>query len=160
MLCEPVGGRCAVRQRYAGRLRLVVCGACRVRLSHYCFCRHSAIHNRRCPRESGDNMSSIIKAGNAQARRAMVEGAWACRYPASVSRHLQLRLEKLPKPLQDSSWKAQVRLCTRYRRLIARGKHANHVVVAMARELAGFRWAVAKQVPVTPSRQQMERHWP
>jgi transposase len=93
---------------------------------------------------------SITKAGNTHARRALVEGAWAYRYPAKVSRHLQLRLETLPKPIQDISWKAQVRLCKRYRRLLARGKHANQVVVAIARELAGFLWAIAKQVPVTP----------
>jgi transposase len=93
---------------------------------------------------------AITKAGNTHARRALVEGAWAYRYPAKVSRHLQLRLEKQPKVIQDLSWKAQVRLCKRYRRLIARGKHANQVVVAIARELVGFMWAIAKQVPVTP----------
>jgi transposase len=93
---------------------------------------------------------SITKAGNTHARRALVEGAWAYRYPAKVSRHLQLRLEKQPKIIQDISWKAQVRLCKRYRRLIARGKHANVVTVAIARELVGFIWAIAKEIPVTP----------
>jgi transposase len=93
---------------------------------------------------------AITKAGNTHARRALVEGAWAYRYPAKVSRHLQLRLENQPKAIQDSSWKAQVRLCKRYRRLMARGKHANQVVVAIARELVGFMWAIAKQGPVTP----------
>jgi transposase len=93
---------------------------------------------------------AITKAGNTHARRAIVEGAWAYRYPAKVSRHLQLRLETQPKVIQDISWKAQVRLCQRYRRLMARGKHANLVVVAIARELVGFMWAIAKQVPVTP----------
>ena len=93
---------------------------------------------------------SITKTGNTHARRALVEGAWAYRYPAQVSRHLQLRLEMLPKPIQDISWKAHVRLCTRSRRLMARGTHANQVVVAMARELAGLMWAIAQQVSVTP----------
>jgi len=92
---------------------------------------------------------SITKAGNTHARKAVVEGAWAYRYPAKVSRHLQLRLEKPPKMIQDLSWKAQVRLCTRYRRLVSRGKHANVVTVAMARELVGFMWAIATQVPLT-----------
>jgi transposase len=91
----------------------------------------------------------ITKTGNSHARRALVEGAWAYRYPAKVSRHLQLRLEKLPKPIQDVSWKAQVRLCKRYRQLSARGKNPNQVVVAIARELSAFMWAIAKQVPVT-----------
>lgn len=100
---------------------------------------------------SGDRrrQGGITKAGNTHARRALIEGAWAYRYPAKVSRHLQWRLETLPKPIQDISWKAQVRLCKRFRRLLARGKNANQVVVAIARELTGFLGAIAKQVPVT-----------
>jgi transposase len=93
---------------------------------------------------------SITKTGNSHARRALVEGAWASRYPAKVSRHLLLRREKRPKAVQEISWKAQVRLCTRYRKLSARGKHANQVVVAVARELIAFLWAIAKEVPVLP----------
>jgi transposase len=100
---------------------------------------------------------SITKAGNTHARRALVEGAWAYRYPAKVSRHLQLRLEQQPKIIQDISWKAQVRLCTRDRRLVSRGKHANVVTVAIARELAGFMWAIAREVPVTP--EDPKREW-
>ena len=91
----------------------------------------------------------ITKTGNSHARRALVKGAWAYRYPAKVSRHLQLRLEKLPKPIQDVSGKAQVRLCKRYRQLSTRGKNPNQVVVAIARELSAFMWAIAQQVPVT-----------
>jgi Transposase IS116/IS110/IS902 family len=94
---------------------------------------------------------AITQAGNTHARRALVEGAWAYRYPAKVSRHWPLRLEQLPKPSQDLSGKAPVRRCTRFRRLMAHGKHAHQVVVAMARELAGFRWAMATQGRVTPS---------
>jgi transposase len=92
----------------------------------------------------------ITKTGNTHARRALIEGAWAYRYPAKVSRHLQLRLEKVSKPIQDLSWKAQVRLCRRYRQLSARGKNANLVVVAIARELSAFMWAIAQEVPLTP----------
>jgi transposase len=90
----------------------------------------------------------ITKAGNGHARRALVEGAWAYRYPAKVSRHLQLRLEALPAEIQTISWKAQVRLCKRYRQLTARGKHVNQVVVAIAREMAAFAWAIARVVPL------------
>jgi transposase len=93
---------------------------------------------------------SLTNAGHTHARRSLVEGAWAYRYPAKVSRHWPLRLEQLPKPIQAISWKAQVRLCKRFRRLMARGKHANQVVVAIARELVGFMWAIARQVPLTP----------
>ena len=88
---------------------------------------------------------SITKAGNTPARRVLVAGAWASRSPAKVSRHLPLRLEKPPKVIQDISWKAQVRLCKRYRRLVSRGTHANVVTVAIARELTGFMWAIAKE---------------
>jgi transposase len=90
----------------------------------------------------------ITKAGNGHARRALVEGAWAYRYPAKVSRHLQLRLEKLPREVQAIGWKAQRRLCKRYRQLSARGKHVNQVVVAIAREMAAFAWAIAQTVSV------------
>ena len=89
----------------------------------------------------------ITKGGNAHARRALVEGAWASRFPAKASPHIQKRLEKLPKPIQDISWKAQVRLCKRFRRLTARGKNPNVVVTAIARELAAFMWAIAREVP-------------
>jgi transposase len=91
----------------------------------------------------------ITKAGNTFARRALIEGAWAYRYPAKVSRHLQLRLAQLPQAIQHISWKAQVRLCKRFRHLTARGKHANQVVVAIAREMAAFIWAIAREVPMT-----------
>jgi transposase len=90
---------------------------------------------------------SITKAGNGHARRALVEGAWAYRHPAKVSRHLQLRLEKVSAEIQALSWKAQVRLCKRYRQLSARGKPVNQVVVAIAREMAAFAWAIAQLMP-------------
>jgi transposase len=96
---------------------------------------------------------ALTTAGHTHARRAVVEGAWADRDPAHVRRHWPRRREPLPKPRQDLSWQAPVRRCQRYRRLMARGTHANPVVVAMARALAGFIGASAQQVPVTPSRQ-------
>jgi transposase len=92
----------------------------------------------------------IPKAGHPQARRALIEGAWASCYPAKVSRHLQLRREKVPKLIQDMRWKAQGRLCKRYRPRSARGKNANQVVGAIARELSAFMWAMAQEVPRTP----------
>ncbi len=100
---------------------------------------------------SGDSrrQGSITKAGNGHARRALIEGAWAYRFPAKVSAHIQKRLENLPKPIQDIGWKAQVRLCKRYRRLTARGKHPNIAVTAVARELAAFMWTIAREVPIT-----------
>ena len=92
----------------------------------------------------------MTKTGHTHARRALVEGAWAYRSPATGSRHLPRRLAKLPAALQAISWQAQVRRCTRYRHLRATGKHAKQVVVAMARELRAFLWAMAKHVAVRP----------
>ena len=94
------------------------------------------------------HQGGITKAGNGHARRALVEGAWAYRYPAKVSRHLQLRLEKVPTEVRTIAWKAQLRLCKRYRLLSARGKHVNQVVVAMARAMAAFAWVIARIVPI------------
>jgi hypothetical protein len=65
-----------------------------------------------------------------------------------VSAHIQVRIDTLPTPLQDIGWKAQVRLCKRFRRLVARGTHPNVAVTAIARELIAFMWAIAKEVPV------------
>jgi transposase len=90
---------------------------------------------------------SMTNAGHTHARRALVEGAWADRDPATVRRHRPRRLEHPPQVLQDIRWNAQVRRCQRDRRLVSRGQHAKVVTVAMARELVGFLWASAQQVP-------------
>jgi hypothetical protein len=93
----------------------------------------------------------MTQTGNSHARRALVEGAWAYRYSAKVSRHLPLRREKLPKAIQAIRWKAQVRLCKRFRQRMAKGKNAHQVVVAIARALSAFMGAIATQVPVPPA---------
>jgi transposase len=92
---------------------------------------------------------SITKAGNSAARRLLIEAAWCYRFPARVSRELLLRQENQPKLIRDIAWKGQVRLCARYRRLARTGKPANVVTTAIARELTGFIWAIARRVPVT-----------
>ena len=92
---------------------------------------------------------AMTTASNTHAGRALVESAWADRDAAKVSRHLQRRLAIHPKIIQDINWKAQVRLCTRDRRLVARGKHANIAIVATARERGDFMWAIAREVSVT-----------
>ena len=89
----------------------------------------------------------VTKAGNGTARRMLVEAAWSYRFPARISREQLLRQESLPKPIRDTAWKAQVRLCGRYRKLSGAGKPATTVTTAIARELAGFVWAIACQVP-------------
>ena len=104
------------------------------------------------PSESSSGPSrrqgGITKAGHGRARRALIEAAWAYRHPAKVSEHIQRRIDQLPTSIQDLGWKAQVRLCQRFRRLTARGKHPNVAVTAIARELIAFMWAIAKEVPV------------
>ena len=90
----------------------------------------------------------ITKTGNGHVRRVLVEAAHAYQHPARITRPLLKRQEGLSKEIRDIAWKCQVRLCARFRRLIAKGKSRNAVVTAVARELAAFLWAIAKQVPV------------
>ena len=85
----------------------------------------------------------LTKAGNKAARRLLIEAAWCYRFPARVSRELRLRQEEQPRPIREIAWNAQLRLCARYRRLARSGKPANVVTGAIARELAGFIWAIA-----------------
>jgi transposase len=101
------------------------------------------------PRRQG----AMTKAGHTHARRVLVEGAWAYRSPAKISRHWPRRLDHQPNVIQDMRWKVHVRRCTRSRRLVARGQHAHVGTVAMARELTGCMWALAKAVPVIASDQ-------
>ena len=89
----------------------------------------------------------ITKTGNAIARRALVEAAWQYRSPARLSPHLKKRQEGLPKAVTDIAWEAQRRLHHRYVHLTRTGKKKAQVAVtAVARELAGFVWAIARQV--------------
>jgi transposase len=88
--------------------------------------------------------AGITKAGNALARRVLIEGAWTYRMPARVSRKLHDRLEPLSPVIRDIAWKAQARLRARYRRLAAIGKPKVVVTTAIARELVGFIWAIAR----------------
>jgi transposase len=91
----------------------------------------------------------ITKTGNGHARRVLVEAAWAYRFPARVSRRLLKRQEHLPRSVCEVAWKAQLRLCARFRRLTARGKTKQVVTTAIARELSAFMWAIAQEVPVS-----------
>lgn len=93
----------------------------------------------------------ITKTGNNEARRMLVEAAWSYRYPARVAIHKSETLAELPKQVRDIAWKAQTRLCDRYRRMTARGKKSTVVVTAIARELSGFVWAIGQEVrPAMP----------
>jgi transposase len=89
---------------------------------------------------------SITKAGSKHARRVLIEGAWAYRLPARVGRVLAMRQNGLAKDVLDIAWKAQVRLCQRFRSMGGRRKNQNVVATAVAREMACFMWAIARTV--------------
>lgn len=99
-------------------------------------------------RSTGETVhrAGLTLAGNRRARRVLVEGAWSYRHPARVTEPLRIRLEGLPKAVRDIAWKAQLRLCSRYRRLSAAGKKSPVVIAAIAREMAAFLWAIARQI--------------
>jgi len=101
---------------------------------------------------SGDKrrLGSITKCGNSRARRLLVQGAHTYKHNANISTELQKRQEGLPKEITDIAWQAQLRLCRRYNRLLSRGKHRNVVVIAIAREMAAYLWAIAREVVITP----------
>lgn len=86
---------------------------------------------------------SITKTGNTHARRLLTEAAWNYRFQPRIGRRAQQRAADLPQAIRDVAWKAQLRLTGRFARLRGRGLQINKVCVAVARELAGFVWAIA-----------------
>jgi transposase len=94
---------------------------------------------------------SITKSGNIRARRVLIEGAWTYRFPARMSRLLHERQADLPKVVREIAWKAQVRLCGRYRKLLAKGKRQTVITVAIAREMVGFLWAIGQEIILMPT---------
>ena len=101
-----------------------------------------------CERSTGERVrrGGITKTGNSRARRVLIEGAWTYRFRARMSRLLEERQSGLPKAVREIAWKAQLRLCGRYRRLMAKGKRQAVVTTAIAREMAAFLWAIAREV--------------
>jgi transposase len=87
----------------------------------------------------------ITRTGNGHVRRVLVEAAWSYRVRATMSKVIRARNEGIASGVKAIAWKAQVRLHKRYLRLIHRGKSKQEVVVAVARELAGFIWAAARE---------------
>ena len=91
-------------------------------------------------------LGAITKTGNGHVRRMLIEAAWNYRFPARVSRTLQVRQERQPAVIREIAWRAQLRLSHRYRRLKARGLQHNKICVAIARELAAFIWDIGRHV--------------
>ncbi len=94
----------------------------------------------------------ITKTGNGHVRRLLVEAAWTYRHPARKTAYLQRRAEMASDEVQEIAWKAQTRLCGRYRKLEARGKLSVQTCTAIARELTGFIWAIGQALPMPVSR--------
>jgi transposase len=89
---------------------------------------------------------SITKAGNSAVRRMLVEVAWHYQHSPRVSPIIAKRQDALPKEITDIAWKAQLRLNAKFKRLTARRVMKTKAVVAVARELAGFVWAIGREV--------------
>lgn len=88
----------------------------------------------------------ITKTGNREARRMLIEAAWSYQYPARIARDKTRVLEALPKPIRDVAWKSQIRLCGRFQKMRVRNKKSTVIATAVARELAGFIWAIGQEV--------------
>jgi transposase len=97
---------------------------------------------------TGDTIKrgAITKAGNRRARRILVECAWSYRHPPRLGRKKQEKVAAAPPAAREIAWKAQCRLSARYRALTRRGKLKTIAVTAVARELAGFIWAIGREV--------------
>jgi transposase len=87
----------------------------------------------------------ITKSGNRRARRTLVECAWSYQHPPRVGIAKQQKVAAAPPKVREIAWKAQCRLNRRYRALIRRGKLKTVAITAVARELAGFVWAIARE---------------
>jgi transposase len=85
----------------------------------------------------------ITKTGNRHARRMLVESAWSYRFPARQTAHLKRKAATASEQAKAISWRAQKRLCGRYRTLNQAGKNTKQTTVAIARELVGFVWDIA-----------------
>ena len=102
-------------------------------------------------RSTGERVKrgSITKAGNGRARRVLVEASWAYRHPPRVAKEKQAKVSAVPRCVREIAWKAQTRLCVRFRSLSRKGKRSTVVATAIARELSAFIWAINREVAST-----------
>lgn len=101
---------------------------------------HSSGSTTRCGR--------LTKTGNALARTMLVEAGWSYRHPPKEGQPYLTRSAHLPQEIKDIGWKALTRLCKRFRHLSNTGKPQPRVLAAIARELAGFVWDIARKTPL------------
>lgn len=90
------------------------------------------------------HQGAITKTGNAHLRHVLVEAAWHYRHRPGHSVRMTRRRLGQPAAVLSIARKADARLHRKYHRLIHRGKRSTQAVVATARELAGFLWAIAR----------------
>jgi transposase len=96
---------------------------------------------------------AITLTGNSHARRMLVECAWSYRFPARQTMHLKRKAKDASETAKAIAWRAQKRLCGRYRQLTQAGKNIKLVCVAIARELVGFLWDIVRhEMPQLQSR--------
>jgi transposase len=88
-------------------------------------------------------IGAITKTGDIHARTLLIEAAHSYRFPARIARRKLAAVDAVPEAVREIAWKAQTRLCQRYRHMMAKGKLRQVVVTAIARELAGFVWNIA-----------------
>ncbi len=93
-------------------------------------------------------LGSITKAGNSHCRHVLVQAAWSYRHRPATSADLKRRQTGQPPAVIAHAWKAQHRLHQRFTHLVYR-KRPQIAVVAVARELIGFLWAVMQEVPMS-----------
>jgi transposase len=88
-------------------------------------------------------MGAITKTGDIHARTLLIEAAHSYRFPARIARRKLAAVDAVPEAVREIAWKAQTRLCQRYRHMMAKDKPTPVIVTAIARELAGFVWSIA-----------------
>jgi transposase len=95
---------------------------------------------------------SITKVGNSHVRRLLVEAAWHARRRPKVGYELARRQRGQDAAVIERAWRCQQRLYQRWQRMAGCGKPQQKIVVACARELAGFVWAIATEQPLRNTR--------
>lgn len=91
-------------------------------------------------------LGHITKSGNGHVRRVLIESSWSYRHKPGISPSLRARSQDASPAVVAIAWKAQKRLCSRYHRLISRGKSSQTAITAVAREQLGFIWAIGQKV--------------
>jgi transposase len=94
---------------------------------------------------TGRRQGPITRTGNTHVRRILVEAAWHYRRMPRMSKAIRVRNEPVSAGVRRIAWKAQSRLNKRMSQLLGRGKRPGQAVIAVARELAGFVWAIARE---------------